>query len=35
MTPDAHVDRLMGKLVRAIEVFAQATEARATRWGKS
>ena len=27
MTPDAHVDRLMGKLVRAIEVSLKATEA--------
>jgi len=27
MSPDAHVDRLMGKLVRAVEVSLQATEA--------
>ena len=27
MTPDAHVDRLMGKLVHAIEVSLKATEA--------
>jgi len=27
MPPDAHVDRLMGKLVRAIEVSLKATEA--------
>jgi len=27
MTPDAHVDQLMGKLVRAIEVSLKATEA--------
>ena len=27
MSPDAHVDRLMGKLVRAVEVSLKATEA--------
>ncbi|HYU15212.1 MAG TPA: hypothetical protein VEL05_04050 [Candidatus Acidoferrum sp.] len=27
MTPDAHVDRLMGKLVRAVEVSLDATQA--------
>ena len=27
MPPDAHVDRLMGKLVRAVEVSLKATEA--------
>ena len=27
MSPDAHVDRLMGKLVRAVEVSLKATQA--------
>jgi hypothetical protein len=27
MSPDAHVDRLMGKLVKAVEVSLKATEA--------
>ena len=30
MTPDRHVDRLMDKLLRAIELSLRATEARVT-----